>query len=73
MLAALAKMHIPQAAARPEVPLPVLDAHAQQEKLARDFASSTERSFIAPQSRHARFAYGISLAVFAVAALFRPA
>jgi hypothetical protein len=73
MLAALAKMHIPQAAARSEVPLPALDARAQQEKLSRDFASSAGRSFVAPQSRHARFASGISLAPFAVAALFRPA
>jgi NADH:ubiquinone oxidoreductase subunit 2 (subunit N) len=47
MLAALAKMHIPQAVPRPEMPLPALDARAQQEKLSRDFASSAERSFIA--------------------------
>ena len=47
MLAALAKMHLPQAVARPDVPLPALDARAQQEKLSRDLASAAERSFVA--------------------------
>ena len=47
MLAALARMHIPQALPRPEITLPELDARAQQEKLARDLARSAERSFVA--------------------------
>ena len=44
MLAALAKMHIPQAAFRPEKPLAALDIRAQQDKLSRNFALAAERN-----------------------------
>ena len=47
MLAALAKMHIPQAVPRPEMPPVALDVRAQQEKLSHDVARSAERGFVA--------------------------
>ncbi len=47
MFAALARMHIPQAVARPEMPLAALDVRAQQEKLSRAVEGAAERSFVA--------------------------